>query len=88
MKVNNDKIKQVNNYFAKVNNATLFSGFDLVLALHTKLTASCCACNRVGTKSPFLIKSLLSTLKMQKIVRVKIYANNTKNKNSKHNYDT
>lgn len=34
---------------------TLFSGLERVLEWHTRLTASCCAWNRVGMKSPFLI---------------------------------
>ena len=46
---------------AIVRRPTLFSGLPLVLALQTTLTASCCAANRVGRKSPLRIKSLLST---------------------------
>lgn len=49
--------------FERVNRPTLFSGFERVLEWHTRLTASCCAWSLVGIKSPFLIKSLLSTLK-------------------------
>lgn len=50
-------------YSESVNNPTWFSGFDLVLAWNINETASCCACMRVGIKSPSRIKSLLSTLK-------------------------
>lgn len=42
---------------------TLFSGLLRVFEWHTMLTASCWACRRVGKKSPFLMYSLLSTLK-------------------------
>lgn len=50
-------------YFAMVMRPTLFSGLLRVLEWHTMLTASCWACSLVGRKSPFLIYSLLSTLR-------------------------
>lgn len=50
-------------YLAKVMSPTLFSGLLRVFEWHTMLTASCWACRRVGKKSPFLMYSLLSTLK-------------------------
>lgn len=62
------KFKYSDSYFAMVMRPTLFSGLLRVLEWQTILTASCCACSRVGRKSPFLIYSLLSTLKKQKTV--------------------
>lgn len=41
----------------------VLSGFDCVLAVKIMLTASACAPNRVGVKSPFLVCSELSTLR-------------------------
>jgi len=40
----------------------VLSAFDCVLAVKIMLTASACAPNRVGVKSPFLVCSELSTL--------------------------
>lgn len=50
-------------YFAIVMRPTLFSGLLRVLEWQTMLTASCWACSLVGRKSPFLMYSLLSTLR-------------------------
>ena len=52
---------------------TVFSAFCLVFILHTTFTASCWACIRVGTKSPFLIHSLLSTLG-RKVVLLNVFS--------------
>ena len=49
-------------YSASDKSPTVFSTFCLVFILHTTFTASCCACMRVGMKSPLRIHSLLSTL--------------------------
>lgn len=55
--------KKTRTYFAMVIRPTLFSGLLRVFEWQTMLTASCCACSLVGKKSPFLIYSLLSTLR-------------------------
>ena len=47
---------------ARVMMPTVLSGFDWILAVKIILTASDCAPNRVGVKSPFLVCSELSTL--------------------------
>lgn len=56
-------IRKRNAYFAIVMSPTLFSGLLRVLEWQTMLTASCWACSLVGRKSPFLMYSLLSTLR-------------------------
>lgn len=47
---------------ARVMMPTVLSGLDWILAVKIMLTASDCAPNRVGVKSPFLVCSELSTL--------------------------
>ena len=47
---------------ARVITPAVLSGLGCVLAVKIKLTASDCAPNRVGVKSPFLVCSELSTL--------------------------
>jgi hypothetical protein len=47
---------------ARVMMPAVLSGLDCVLAVKIMLTASACAPNRVGVKSPFLACSELSTL--------------------------
>ena len=46
---------------------TVLSGFACILALKIKFTASACAPNRVGVKSPFRVCSELSTLQIYQL---------------------
>ena len=52
---------------ARVMTPTVLSGLDWVLAVKRRLTASDCAPNRVGVKSPFRVCSELSTLAVSEL---------------------
>src|SRR5204862_1663256 len=52
---------------ARVMIPTVLSALDCILAVKIMLTASDCAANRVGVKSPFLVCSELSTLAISNV---------------------
>lgn len=58
---------------ARVMMPAVLSGLDCVLAVKIMLTASDCAPNRVGVKSPFLVCSELSTLLSTRVVERSIH---------------